>query len=83
MSLNIKSREAMPPRAGRAGRGVLCAPDGGGGGRGWLRLAALARSASVCRCVSHVGSLSATRRALRVLWRLQLPRGVAWGSQDT
>ena len=31
----------------------------------------------------HGPSMSAMRRALRVLGRLQLPQGVAWGSQDT
>lgn len=32
---------------------------------------------------THGPSMSATPRTLRVLWRLQLPPGVAWGSQDT
>ena len=76
-----------PPRPPAPGPRVLSGPETPPPRRRPPRICPGAPRASYSyaarHCDRHEHRAPATSRTLRVLWLSQLPRGVAWGSQDT
>ena len=84
--IGLRSARARPGgRRGRPGGYMRTArePQAAPSARASRGRRRIPHSCAVRHRGSHGPSMSATPRTLRVLWRLQLPPGVAWGSQDT
>ena len=84
--IGLRSARARPGgRRGRPGGYMRAArePQAAPSARASRGHRRIPHSCAVRHRGSHGPSMSATPRTLRVLWRLQLPPGVALGSQDT